>query len=165
MLQEGEGLTVEEGYLAAKTLRDTTLLRRGIAVLERRRAATRVALRALRICRPASASGPLDIVISPAPPPDCSSFEKRGAAALVYMIEPGAGELRTNSATVTRYDLTPAELKVAGAILRGHSGLSAADSLGVSYNTVKTHLKRIYAKTGTNSQAALIRLFLEPQER
>jgi DNA-binding CsgD family transcriptional regulator len=58
------------------------------------------------------------------------------------------------------YGLTPAEAKVAALIARGLSGRRAADQLEVSYNTLKTHLKRVFVKTGTNNQGSLIRLIV-----
>jgi DNA-binding CsgD family transcriptional regulator len=36
----------------------------------------------------------------------------------------------------------------------------AADQLGVSVNTAKTHLKRVFAKTGVTRQAELVYLLL-----
>jgi DNA-binding CsgD family transcriptional regulator len=33
-----------------------------------------------------------------------------------------------------------------------------ADVLGISLDTVKTHLKRVFAKTGTNRQVDLVKL-------
>jgi DNA-binding CsgD family transcriptional regulator len=58
----------------------------------------------------------------------------------------------------TLFDLTPAEARV---LLRVGSGLPAsrsALSLGIGENTLKTHLNRIFAKTGTRRQADLVKL-------
>jgi DNA-binding CsgD family transcriptional regulator len=64
-------------------------------------------------------------------------------------------------ATMSRmYGLTPAEAKVAALIARGLSGRQAADKLEVGYNTLKTHLRRVFVKTDTNNQGALIRLMV-----
>lgn len=159
MLRGGGGLTLKEGHLVATTLRETILLRRSIGTMLKRAEACRVALRGARIRRP---GGTLDIVISPLPLPG-STIARGAPAALIYMIE-ATTPAQADAASTPRYDLTPAELKVVTAILQGHSGQSAAEFLGVSYNTLKTHLKRIYAKTGTNNQAALIRLLLDPTD-
>ena len=60
----------------------------------------------------------------------------------------------------TRYSLTRAEARLADLLTRGLSLSAAADRLCVSYHTVKTHLHRIYGKTGTSRQAELIALLL-----
>jgi DNA-binding CsgD family transcriptional regulator/PAS domain-containing protein len=56
------------------------------------------------------------------------------------------------------YGLTPAELRVLLSIVE-HGGISqVAVALGIAETTVKTHLRRIFEKTGTSRQADLIRL-------
>jgi len=56
--------------------------------------------------------------------------------------------------------LTPAEARVAVRMARGSSTARVARELGVSLETVRTHLKRIYAKLGTTRQADLVRILL-----
>ncbi|WP_244561903.1 helix-turn-helix transcriptional regulator [Mesorhizobium australicum] len=56
------------------------------------------------------------------------------------------------------FDLSPGEARVAKAILAGGGVKSAAGQLGISDQTVRTHLKAIFAKTGQNSQASLLAL-------
>ena len=60
------------------------------------------------------------------------------------------------------YGLTSAEAVVAQLLVQ-HAGSvrDIADRLGVSVNTAKTHLKRIFDKTGVRRQSALIKLLLE----
>lgn len=55
-----------------------------------------------------------------------------------------------------RYGLTPAE--VACALAMPGSVRAVAEGLGLSMNTVKSHLKAIYQKTGVRSQAELVGL-------
>jgi len=57
-----------------------------------------------------------------------------------------------------RYKLTAAETRVALLVGRGLSPRAAAAELGVAWNTVRAHLREIYAKTETGSQSALARL-------
>lgn len=54
--------------------------------------------------------------------------------------------------------LTNREREVFGMLARGHNGYHVRDELGLSYNTVKTHVKRIYQKLGVHSQQELIDL-------
>jgi DNA-binding CsgD family transcriptional regulator len=56
------------------------------------------------------------------------------------------------------FDLTPAELRVLLAIADGGGVAEAAQTLGVAETTVKTHLHRVFAKTGTSRQADLVKL-------
>jgi DNA-binding CsgD family transcriptional regulator/PAS domain-containing protein len=56
------------------------------------------------------------------------------------------------------YRLTPGEMRVLSA-MGEVCGISAvADVVGISEATVKTHLRRLFAKTGTKRQTALIKL-------
>jgi len=57
-----------------------------------------------------------------------------------------------------RYKLTPSELRVLAAVSDAGGIPSLATALGVSAATVKTHLHHLFNKTGTNSQADLVKL-------
>jgi DNA-binding CsgD family transcriptional regulator len=59
---------------------------------------------------------------------------------------------------VRRHQLTPAELRVLLAMSETDGIGAVAEALGIQVTTCKTHLQRLYAKTGLNSQAALVRL-------
>ena len=54
--------------------------------------------------------------------------------------------------------LTEREREVLGMLARGHNGYHVRDALTLSYNTVKTHVKRIYRKLDVHSQQELIDL-------
>jgi len=49
---------------------------------------------------------------------------------------------------------------VAALLINGHSTSEIAGQLRVQENTVRAHLKSMFAKTGAHSQAELIRLLL-----
>lgn len=57
--------------------------------------------------------------------------------------------------------LTKSEFRICDKFVKGHSIKRIALSLQVSPHTVRSHLRNIYLKTGTNSQRALIVLLLE----
>lgn len=59
-----------------------------------------------------------------------------------------------------RHGLTPAEARLARLLAGGASLKDAAERLGVSINTVRTHLRQVFQKTGVSRQAELIRLLL-----
>lgn len=64
-----------------------------------------------------------------------------------------------------RFELTPAETRVAAALCEGLQPMQVADRLNISRTTVAFHLRNIYAKTGTNRQAELVALLLTPARR
>lgn len=54
------------------------------------------------------------------------------------------------------YDLSPAELRVASALLAGSSPEEYAQQAGVTLNTVRSQLKNLFSKTGTHRQSELV---------
>lgn len=56
------------------------------------------------------------------------------------------------------FDLTPTEARVFALIAAGHSIAQTATNLTVGQSTVKTHLLRLFTKTGTSRQPELIKL-------
>jgi DNA-binding CsgD family transcriptional regulator len=61
-------------------------------------------------------------------------------------------------AVAKQFRLTPSELRVLFAIIEVGGVPQVADVLGISLDTVKTHLKRVFAKTGTKRQVDLVKL-------
>lgn len=58
------------------------------------------------------------------------------------------------------FGLSDGQLKVARLIADGEGLKNVAEALGISINTARTHLARLYEKTGVSSQTALVRLLL-----
>jgi DNA-binding CsgD family transcriptional regulator len=58
------------------------------------------------------------------------------------------------------YDLTPAELRTLMAMTMSQGPQDAADILGVSINTIRSHLQRIFSKTRTSGQSELMQLMM-----
>lgn len=58
------------------------------------------------------------------------------------------------------FSLSAGQRRLAGLIVDGHSLPDAARAMGISANTAKTHLQRIYDKTGVHTQPALIRVMM-----
>jgi DNA-binding CsgD family transcriptional regulator len=55
-----------------------------------------------------------------------------------------------------RFDLTPAEARVVLRLVAGDSLRSCAHALGITYGTVRTHLKSVFQKTQVRRQAELV---------
>lgn len=58
------------------------------------------------------------------------------------------------------FGLSDGQASLARCIVNGDGLTHAATRLGISVNTARTHLSRIYGKTGVNSQTALVRTLL-----
>ncbi|TAJ73282.1 MAG: helix-turn-helix transcriptional regulator [Phenylobacterium sp.] len=59
-----------------------------------------------------------------------------------------------------KYGLTPAEAAFALEIAKGDGKRAAAERRGISFSTARTHLSRIFEKTGAHRQAELVRLLI-----
>jgi DNA-binding CsgD family transcriptional regulator len=71
---------------------------------------------------------------------------------------PRLGERLDLAATI--YGLSPAQKQVATLIAEGLSLADAAARMGITPNTARTHLGRIFDKTGVRTQPALVRVLL-----
>jgi DNA-binding CsgD family transcriptional regulator len=56
------------------------------------------------------------------------------------------------------YGLTPSELRVLLSVFDSGGVTNVAEALGISEATAKTHLRRLFEKTGTRRQADLVKL-------
>ena len=83
---------------------------------------------------------------------------KPAAAAAVFISPPTVNAPPNLDALIGAFDLTPAEARVLWQIVSGKKRAEAAAALGIADATVKSHLDRVYAKTGTENQGALTRL-------
>jgi DNA-binding CsgD family transcriptional regulator/PAS domain-containing protein len=82
-------------------------------------------------------------------------------AVLVIVSDPAAAALIDKATLHSLYDLTAGESRAAAALLQGHSIQSAAQLLGVSPETLRTHLKAIFRKVGVSRQQDLVRILVE----
>jgi DNA-binding CsgD family transcriptional regulator len=58
------------------------------------------------------------------------------------------------------YDLTASEARVCSFLANGESVEDVSERLRISPNTARTHIKRIFSKTGSTRQAQLVKLIL-----
>ena len=78
-----------------------------------------------------------------------------------FLLFDGDGSLDRRLAVAQAvFGLSNGQLKVARFIADGVGVKGAAQALGISVNTARTHLARLFEKTGVNSQTALVRLLL-----
>jgi DNA-binding CsgD family transcriptional regulator/PAS domain-containing protein len=80
------------------------------------------------------------------------------AGAAVFVRHTAGDQRLPGDALATLYNLTPAEARVLELVAGGHNQADIAQTLGVAPSTVKTHLLRVFDKTGRHRQADLVSL-------
>ena len=81
------------------------------------------------------------------------------ANVMIAFDDTGTSYRRLQNAILV-YRLSPAQTRLAQKIADGHDLAAAAEQLGVTVNTARTHLYRMFEKTGVHSQPALIKTLL-----
>jgi DNA-binding CsgD family transcriptional regulator len=81
-------------------------------------------------------------------------------AACLFITDPERSPVPAAVHVQRVFGLSAAETRVAAALLDGESLDGLADRLCISRNTARTHLRRLFAKTGTARQSDLIRVLL-----
>ena len=83
----------------------------------------------------------------------------RYAAAAALFVHKAALEVPSPPEAIAKtFKLTPSELRVLLAIVEVGGVAETADALGIGPGTVKTHLLRVFGKTGTSCQVELVKL-------
>ncbi len=85
----------------------------------------------------------------------------RDAVVVMFISDVEASQVDSTSEVLeTLYSLTHSEAELVRLLSEGHSLDEAAELRGVTMNTARSHLKHVFAKTGTNRQGELVRLVL-----
>ncbi|MBM3578797.1 MAG: helix-turn-helix transcriptional regulator [Alphaproteobacteria bacterium] len=79
-------------------------------------------------------------------------------AAVLVMTPVGSPQAPASELVQSLYDLTPAEARVARGLVAGKTLEEIATDQSVSRNTVRTHLRGVMEKTGSNRQAEVVAL-------
>jgi DNA-binding CsgD family transcriptional regulator len=154
IVAQDDGLTIVDGGLMASGRADHIALRRLIAG-----AAAGVAVSSeacggtMTIGRP-SLRRPYTVLVAPVPSLSC--IECPRAVASVFVSDPEMERQASGDVLSRLYSLTRTESQLAMALIDTGVLSQAADRLGIGRETARWHLKRIYRKTGTNRQSALI---------
>jgi DNA-binding CsgD family transcriptional regulator len=88
----------------------------------------------------------------------CKAGISYGAVAAIFVRKAALDLPSPPVAMAQQFRLTPAELRVLCSIVEFSSVSEVADVLGISEATVRTHLHRLFEKTGTSRQADLVKL-------
>lgn len=105
-----------------------------------------------------SGKRPYQILLSPLNGCSKNQHTMSQAAGVVFICD--SDEVRRPSAELLAvvFGLTQAEVRVCQALAGSLTTSEIAAALGVSANTVKTHLKQIFRKVGTSSKAKLLQV-------
>jgi DNA-binding CsgD family transcriptional regulator len=157
ILKDNDGLTIRHGRLVATAGADSarleTLLTRASKPKNGPRTGGAMSLR-----RPGKAR-PLQLSAMPLPreAPAFPLFEPI-ASTCVLLFDPDRQVVPVTEGLKVIYGLTRAEAALVTGLLRGERLDHYAERAGITLNTVRTHLKSVFAKTDTHRQAELMRL-------
>lgn len=158
IIEEDDGLTLRDGVLHTSRRKETEQLARLIAEAAglpgtNGRPATKKT-GAMQVSRP-SMRQPLPLVV--APMRFGGSSPRDPLAVSITIGDPERLPEATSETLARLYGLTAAEASLAVLLVRGCSPRAAADQLGVTINTVRTHIRHLLLKTGTERLTDLVR--------
>ncbi|SDH71269.1 helix-turn-helix transcriptional regulator [Pseudomonas panipatensis] len=153
LLAEDDGLSLLDGSLQATFTRDNQALQRLIAqaLHERDQPGPRIA-EAITLLRPSGRAG-LGVLVQSLPRQDSS--DGRQPAVVVFLRDPARKASVGPQSLRQLFGFTPAEAALAIHLANGHSLEEAGALLNIRRNTVKAHLRSIFAKAGVNRQSEL----------
>jgi DNA-binding CsgD family transcriptional regulator len=159
LIKEEDGLRVRGKKLEAQTPDETRRLREIIRAASHGHAVSDAALTVSR----RSDKRAYVILVHKLPRHDSSPLTLlrtfRRAEAVVFIDDPATLHIQPQRFREL-YRFTPAEARLAAALLTGDPLDSIADKLGVRLNTVRSQLKSLFSKTHTRRQAELIRVLM-----
>jgi DNA-binding CsgD family transcriptional regulator len=157
ILKRGDGLMSRDG-LRASSRQETAKLRNAIAaVCMQRDSGIPKPETVIQVYRPSGAKR-FEVLVFPLP--SHNSLRREGAAAALLITDPEEGAALDSRALHELFGLTPAEVRLCLALVKGKSVEEYAHETAISSNTARTYVKRIYSKTGVRRQNELVRLLL-----
>ena len=150
----GDGPRMEHGRLSLRSTSENAALQHAVKELSAERGEPR------RLVVQSSQGQPYRLIVMSAKDMGAIALSTSLPAVSILAVTP---EMRTEADVPLLRDLfslTPAEARVAGKLATGQSIEEIATEEAVSLETVRTHVKRALAKTGTERQGELISLIL-----
>ena len=105
--------------------------------------------------------GPALGLLIRATPPSAAYPTDASPAVAIYIADSAQQQLASERLVAQLFGLTPSEAFLATLLANGFTLTEAADKLDVTENTVRNYAKKVFAKTGVNRQADLVRLVLK----
>ena len=101
---------------------------------------------------------PLLLLIAPLPARSAEPLWRAEPAVAIFVTDPDSQACTPAERLAALFGLTPAEARLAASLAAGASLDETADAFGLSKLTLRTQLRILLDKTGTNRQAALVRM-------
>ncbi len=147
LIDQGTALSMEDGALCALDRNSGDGLRRAIGA-----AISGVSSEALVARR----DGPAPLIAQLVPMSSSPNAGPLPIAALLY-VSSSIGKARADAGAASRiWGFTSAEARLANILASGADLTEAAERLGISRNTARNQLQRLFAKTGTRRQSELL---------
>jgi len=158
VLARTASLRLEGARLAATSPTDQRALRQSIdAATSTHDPDSAGASRVITLGAPGGKS-PVVLVVRPAGSVCRAESGGRRPVAMITIRGDSAAHDPAACAFAHQFELTPAQSRVCALVFAGQSLSTVARSLGVSDNTVRSHLKQIFQKTGAHGQMELVHL-------
>ncbi len=116
-------------------------------------------LQVLTLSRP-SGEMPLNLLLRPIAMNYQTHNSARRPAVVVFIRDPADSPQASRDLLRSLFQLTRTETEVAMLVMDGQTLDETAEALGVSRNTVRAHLRGVFAKTGATRQAQLVKTLL-----
>jgi DNA-binding CsgD family transcriptional regulator/PAS domain-containing protein len=156
MLSKGDPIASERGVLTLKSRTAQEAL--AVAVARGSEDEAQLGRRGFGIPARRADGAPAVLHVLPLKPGTVRAGLSPSARAAIFVAPATMPRPAPEQALAALFDLTPSEARVFALIAAGNSVAKAARNLGVGQSTVKTHLLRLFTKTGTSRQAELIKL-------
>jgi DNA-binding CsgD family transcriptional regulator/GAF domain-containing protein len=150
-----DGLWLDrDGLPTAADPRDRQAVKRSITSTIAAGRGVSLATQATVVVRRRRHPEPLQVMLYPL----CPDAILPGSAAAMFIFEPEKRLVPEAELLRTFYGLTSAEAQLACALAQGETVESYGERQRLTANTVRTHVKRALAKTGTHQQSQLVAL-------
>ena len=160
LLAKQDGIHSRHNRLQAYCSIENRALQKAIqTTLARHLTAANASCEVIALSRP-SGEAPLSLLLRPIPLNYCADDSCRRPAVAVFIRDP-LGSPQASRATLRKlFQLTATETEVALLMMDGLTLDEAATALGTSKNTVRAHLRGVFAKTGATRQSLLVKTLL-----
>jgi DNA-binding CsgD family transcriptional regulator/PAS domain-containing protein len=156
MLAAGDILHAPDGRLTARNPRAAAALRDAIAASANGDGA--LGTKGIAVSLSPEAGSPVTARVLPLTSGERRRLLPRQAVAALFVHRQSAPVPAALEIAAMLYGLTPAEIRVLAVVAEAGSVDGMAAMLGISRATVKSHLERLFAKTGSRRQADLVKL-------
>ena len=158
LLEQRDGLSIEKEALIAAMPAAARQLARALESAIAIRSGRAFTMENGDFVIPRSTRRPLFASVSPIGHDSPYPEQIPRVAASVFLVDPDAIAVPLTGRLRELFSLTTAEARVADAIAAGRNVAAIADEFGVSRETVRSHVKRVFEKAGVRSQSAFMRL-------